>query len=323
MKKIMIFLMLAMLVIAHAPEEHDADAEIMNLAGYEITILRPTTTNVGDQLTFAIQVDKDGSYVSNLEVQGQIIDPETNKDIYYAKAEETYDGEYTFSWQPGFAGDYYVQFVIRVDDGIKPTFAITVEDPRGKMWLTGGIILAILALIIGIVSARKQKKIIPAITAIGIGLLFVWLSYSVSYFYQAGGERGFVVCGDDGCDLAIHWHAQMYFDLCGQDYTLPLESGDLNNVHTHKEANYLHYHALIKTNEAGSEILEPEKLAIGNIFDFMGVEFTNECFNGYCNGQDCNGKPGTLKVIVNGQENSEFNNYWYKDGDEIEVIFSS
>jgi len=101
-----------------------------------------------------------------------------------------------------------------------------------------------------------------------------------------------------------------------------LEAGDLNKVHTHKEIDRLHYHSLIKMDEKGQKILEPWKLNVGILFEELGITFNSECFGNYCNGDNCpDGTPGTLRMTVNGVPNNQFNEYPYKDGDEIHITF--
>ncbi len=316
-------------VFAHEAEEHGTEGETMRLYGYLISVLRPEAIYVNEEAELAIQVDNpEGKFAKGMDVQGQIMDPATSKDLFYAAADEPYPGEYSFKWMPSFAGEYYVQFIFRAEDDqiVKPTFAVHVEDKRAKYAWAGGIIVALLAVIIGIYESLPLKKkkfsIKPILVGVGIGALLFFLGYSVSSYYEVGGERGFVVCGPEGCDLALHWHSQLHMTVCGEAYNLPLEAGDLDEIHTHKERDYLHFHSLIKTDEAGTEILEPEKLAIGNIFNQLDIRFTDECFADYCNGDKCpDGKPGTLSMIVNNIPNDKFADYSYKDGDEIRITF--
>ncbi len=44
-------------------------------------------------------------------------------------------------------------------------------------------------------------------------------------------------------------------------------------------------------------------------------------FNSDCILDNCNGLNGTLKMYVNGSENTEFNHYMPSDGDEIKIVF--
>ena len=322
-------MLLVVSVWAHAPELQDSDEDVMRLYGYKITILRPADMAVGKDAELTIQIeDEEANPIGGMDVQGQIMEGDSQKDIYYSEAYEAHKGEYGFMWTPSFAGDYLVQFIFRADDDeiIKPTFRITAADPRATFAWGAGILTGITSALIGLIVAlpRKKKKFnaMNLFSGLAVGLLLFGLGYSVSYFYEAGGEKGFVVCGPDGCDLALHSHSQLKMNICGEAYHLPLEAGDLNAQHTHKERDRLHYHALIKTDESGTDIKEPWKLSAGDLFEQLGLRYTKDCFIDFCNGDKCpGGTVGSLRMTVNGVENSEFNDYVWKDGDVILISF--
>jgi len=325
------------------------EGESLHIEGYDITFI-PSDTRfyVGKELSFAVHViAPDGKLATGIDVQGSVLDFKTRKPIYYAAISEVQKGVYAFSWKPSFAGRYFSKFLLRLDDqdSLTPTFEINVKDKRAEYSIIGSIFIAIASLAFGMYaslstlfcskkSKRKNRKnkddkiikkfrIAPIIYGIGIGVLALLLGYSVSYFYQSGAERGFIVCGQDGCNLAVHWHTQLAMSVCGKPYHLPLEAGDLENQHTHKENDRLHFHALVKIDESGTELLEPEKLRVGGIFDQLGVRFTSKCFDGYCNNDLCSdGKSGKLKMAVNGIANEQYADYVWKDGDVISIVFA-
>lgn len=308
---------------AYEPGEPVSTATTLDIKDYHITFNKPAVlVNEETKLSIAV-LNPQGQPATEHNVQVQIIDPATSQEIYYSESYETEPGTYEFRYEPSFAGDYYVQYLIRSgDDIIKPTFAITVTDPRAAYALYGLLAAGIFFALIGIGFSVKQSNIKPALTGIGFGALLVILGYGVSTFYAAGGERGFTVCGPDGCNLAVHWHSQLHITLCDEDYKLPLEAGDLNRVHTHKELNRLHYHALLKTDESGNTILEPEQLSLADFFTQLTVPFNATCFDGYCTGDVCpNGTPGALTMTVNDVPNTAFENYSYRDGDDIHLTF--
>lgn len=306
-------------------------SESLHIRGYDITFLRPEgKLAVNRDWQFIIDIsDTAGQRAQGIDVQGQILDSKVGKEVFYAVVSEIQPGKYAFTWKPSFAGDYIAQFVFRSaeDEILQPSFAIRIDDPRGRYALVGSIIAGIVSLFVGVYAAwpRRRRKFHATSLLIGIGIaaLLVVLGYSVSYFYQAGGERGFVVCGADGCELAVHWHSQLEMSTCGKPVHLPLEAGDLNKQHTHKERDRLHFHALIKTDETGTNLLEPEKLRVGDLFEQLNIRFTRDCFMDYCNGDACpDGKPGTLRMAVNGVPNNEFAEYVWRDGDVIRIVLS-
>lgn len=300
----------------------------VTLQGYDITFQRPNTLPVNTKLTLAITVTKNGQPATGLDIQGQIIDPETTNELFFGEVTEPTPGTYQMTWKPGFAGDYYLQYIFRANNtAVKPLFALPINDPRATYAFYALLALAIISAIIGIYASltKKPKKNItwkPLLYGLGLAIILVFLGYSVKVFYESGGERGFVICGKEGCDIAIHWHSQLYMTVCGDDYHLPLEAGDLDRVHTHKERDYLHFHSLVKTDRTGENLLEPEKLYIGDVFDQLDIPFTSTCFADYCNGDTCpDGSTGELSMTVNGIPNQEFDEYTYQDGDEIHITF--
>ena len=48
----------------------------------------------------------------------------------------------------------------------------------------------------------------------------------------------------------------------------------------------------------------------------MGKTFSKDCIFEYCSGAD-----GTVKMFVNGKENTEFENYLINDKDKIEIRY--
>ena len=338
---IVLCVLIASFAFAHEGEEEagyydelgyytlETNEQVLQLKGYDIHFMPTEKFHVEKESTFTIEIIKsDGSLAEGMDVQGQIYDPNIKNEIFYTLAKEIAPGKYSFSWKPGFAGTYVAQFIYRASDDemLQPSFLIQVDDPRAQYWFIGAIILAIVCIIWGLYAAlpRKRKKfnIKPLLTGLVIGIVFIGLGYSVSYFYQAGGEKGFIICDEKGCDIAVHRHSKLHMTVCGKPYHLPHEGGSLSSVHTHKKADRLHFHALTKVDEKTQELLEPEKLSIGLVFERLGIRFTDTCFTDYCNGDACpDGTSGTLSMIVNDVPNEEFNTYSYKDGDEIRIIF--
>ncbi len=327
----LIIVALAILGLMFLPSQslgHEENVLSPQIKGYDTKFLKPEgKIYVGREARLAITIASSSGMERGLEVQGVILEGKQKNEIFYSKAREVEPGVYAFDWKPSFAGDYIVQFVFRSGGEVLSTsFAIRVDDIRAiYAWVFGGAV-ALLALIIALYHAMPRKKrgfkIAPLIYALVIGAASIGIAYSVATYYRAGGEKGFVVCGAEGCVLAVHWHAQLKMKICGEPFHLPLEAGDLNKQHTHKERDKLHFHALIKTDVSGTKLLEPEKLRLGELFEQLGIRFTKECFSNYCNQEACpNGSIGKLSVLVNGVPKPEGNDYVWKDGDEIEITF--
>ncbi|MBI4148159.1 hypothetical protein HY490_02605 [Candidatus Woesearchaeota archaeon] len=322
---VFIIFVLSTLAAAHEEEIQQISPDHLHIKGYDVTFNR-VPLRVGQEIELSVLVrDEQDTPTTNLDVQGQILDPSVNKELFYSGTRESPPGTYTFLWTPSYAGDYVAQFVFHTEatEIIQPSFAITVTDPRSTYVLVGSIISGLLIAGAGIWLARPQKRKkfqwTPLLTGTGLGALIIIGGYSVSNYYSQGGDKGFVVCGPDGCQLALHIHSQLDIFSCGKRIDLPLEAGDLNKQHTHKERNRLHYHALIKTDPTGTQLLEPEKLRIGELFDYLQMPFTPTCLGQHCN--TCDGKPAHTTMTVNGVPNNQLSDYVWKDGDRITIEF--
>jgi hypothetical protein len=156
---------------------------------------------------------------------------------------------------------------------------------------------------------------------------FAWMpppgNYYVQFIFRAGNttlKPTFPISITDheeieSNELAVHWHSHINITLCGTPYLLPPEAGDLNKQHTHGETGKLHLHAMVTPDTMD------EQLMLGNLFSQLNITFNNTCFEQYCNNDLCNGKPGMLSMIVNGEENAQFNTYSWKDNDTISITF--
>ena len=62
--------------------------------------------------------------------------------------------------------------------------------------------------------------------------------------------------------------------------------------------------------------VKKDDIKLGKFFDIWGKTFNKACIFDKCSGSD-----GQVNMLVNGELNSEFENYTMKDGDKIEIIF--
>ncbi|MBI4150133.1 hypothetical protein HY488_01885 [Candidatus Woesearchaeota archaeon] len=157
-------------------------------------------------------------------------------------------------------------------------------------------------------------------------LVTLGLGYSVLVFFAEGAEKGIVVCETpENCVIAMHIHATFDVEVCGEEKTFGLETGELSATHTHKEGagNSVHFHERLPYDSKTETILDTTPLRVGNIFESLAVPFTSECLYDHCNGQTCSGKtePGRVRMSVNDAENAQFQEYVWKDGDMIKITF--
>lgn len=111
---------------------------------------------------------------------------------------------------------------------------------------------------------------------------------------------------------AIHWHPHVTILIKGNPMTIPANLGLGGRahlpVHTHDTDNILHWEVNAPT---------VENMQLGFFFSkIWKKKLSSECILDYCNGPE-----GTVKMYVNGVENTEFDHYMPKDKDEIKIVF--
>lgn len=107
----------------------------------------------------------------------------------------------------------------------------------------------------------------------------------------------------------MHIHPQIFIKIKGQEEKIPASIGLSPNcmkpIHTHDSTGTMHLEFPVKRD-----------VKLGEFFKVWGKEFNStQIFNKQ------NGPEGTLKMLVNGQPNTEFENYIMRDKDQIEIIF--
>ncbi len=171
----------------------------------------------------------------------------------------------------------------------------------------------------------KKERDWKAYLGYAAAIIFLaYVAYSV-YYYLSTAEKveEYDVCVDGRCIKTFHTHADISFDICGRNINLPLEKGDLAGPHTHKERNMLHFHERLPYDPNTGQLLETRPLTVGAFMNEMDIRFNDRCIAEYCNGDLCpDGKPGTVRMFINEQPNTEFGQYVWKDGDEILITFN-
>lgn len=147
--------------------------------------------------------------------------------------------------------------------------------------------------------AKKKKFHINFILIPVLIILAVGGFYSYQEFQKSGIEQeGIVVCGADGtCEKSLHIHAALSVSVCGQKQSLSKDTGELADIHTHKESSLIHFHERLKTDREGN-VLDWSPLKLSNAVEAIsGQKLTDECIGDFCTGDRCtNGKPGKLSL---------------------------
>ncbi len=109
----------------------------------------------------------------------------------------------------------------------------------------------------------------------------------------------------------IHWHPELTIKINGQIQTIPADIGLSPSfhqpVHTHEVDGVIH---LENNNPTESN------MKLGFFFQIWAKKFNKDCIFSYCN-DDKN----SVKMFVNGQPNTDFENYFMKDKDKIEIEY--
>lgn len=120
--------------------------------------------------------------------------------------------------------------------------------------------------------------------------------------------------GDVVSRTEVHWHAKLDITVRGQDVVIPANIGiplgnptaHPENMHTHAEDHIVHIEKLPPVYK--------NDLRIGNFFNVWGKRFDSQCV-----ADECTEDAEKLTMTVNGQTNTDFENYLLKDGDKVEI----
>ncbi len=172
-------------------------------------------------------------------------------------------------------------------------------------------------------SKPKPIKIKPRILLI-FGLI-IMISAGIYLFYNKSTTES-PYTGNVISNLPnspVHWHPVLNIIIDGKKQRIPANIGigsqysssplwdpvmSMTGIHTHDDSGTLHWEIMT--------VPKKENLYFGNFFQIWGEPFNSECIFEYCNG---NGK--TVKMLVNGQPNYDFDKYIVRDKDRIEIVY--
>lgn len=167
-----------------------------------------------------------------------------------------------------------------------------------------------------------------------VGILIVaGLGYSLYVVLQTGTSAGIVTCPSEGnCVWSAHIHSFIPISICGAEYRLPIEVGNLNRPHTHEEKNIAHWHDTLPYDMTTQTITNTEPLTLGAFFDEIKIPFAKDRIADKKNGDSCDGtvckkapceESATVKMFINGKSSDLFRNYIWRDKDVIQIFFDS
>lgn len=167
----------------------------------------------------------------------------------------------------------------------------------------------------------ERKHLMKRVTQIAAGVLIVGgLGALIWYFgsHFSAPESGII------SRKGIHWHPELRIIIKGEAITIPANIGIgmqyagrplydpmmlMTNMHTHDDSGTLHW-------EVMQGPIKKEDVRLANFFAIWGKKFDENCIL-----ESCNGPEGTMTMLVNGKDNTEFQNYLVNDKDKIEIRY--
>ena len=148
---------------------------------------------------------------------------------------------------------------------------------------------------------KKTKEIILWIIAIGFILYGIFWLVTLPKLPQS----------EIVSNAGIHWHPKVSISIKGEKITVPagIGIGAVHSpMHTHEADGTIHV-------EYGGVVRQYD-ITLGKFFNTWGKDFSSTSIM-----NNTSGDGGVLRMTVNGENNTEFENYPMKDGDKIEIIF--
>ena len=169
-----------------------------------------------------------------------------------------------------------------------------------------------------------MKKILIVTAVVVIGTITAGLVYDKKPQTSVASSQKVVANNDIVSKTGIHWHPQLTIYIKGQKQEIPANIGigkqysnskwydpmmDMTDFHTHDNSGTLHW-------EVMNGPVAKEHVQLKAFFEVWGKTFNaNQIFDSK------NGSEGAVKMTVNGQPNTEFENYQVKDKDRIEIRY--
>ncbi len=153
---------------------------------------------------------------------------------------------------------------------------------------------------------NRTTLIILVILAVAFGLIF-WGNRQ-----SGSGEQDITKMCIQHQNLGMHIHPHLKIVIKGEEEMIPANVGIVSPscfrpIHTHDASGTLHL-----------EFPKQRDVRLGEFFLIWGEQFdSNQIFDFQ------SGPEGQVKMFVNGQENTEFENYIMKDLDQIIIMYES
>ena len=110
----------------------------------------------------------------------------------------------------------------------------------------------------------------------------------------------------------VHWHVLLDIEICGEKHDIRggKASGNMAGSDQMMYGPHLLHHHNDNTIHIEGQIIKKEDIALGKFFDGIDIPFDKDKVMDKKNGDLCpDGKPGVLKMYVNGQPRNDFRDY--------------
>lgn len=158
---------------------------------------------------------------------------------------------------------------------------------------------------------RRRERNRAVKRALKIGAAIAIAGGSIGSFVWYAASRPPVPENEIISQRGIHWHPELTITIKGQKQEIPanLGLGAIHQpIHTHDSTGVLHLEI--------QRLVRRDDTKLGRFFKIWGKEFNLNCIF-----DSCNGAEGKMTIKVNGNENTEFENYEMKDKDKIEILY--
>jgi hypothetical protein len=162
---------------------------------------------------------------------------------------------------------------------------------------------------LSVIDLIKEKKVYIALCFITIGVL-IGAVYFLSRDNSTPVPEEQVISRN-----GLHWHPKLSIVINGEKQELKDGIGLTGSVHQKMHTHTEDFKDGVLHIEA-SGIVTKDDLKLGNFFRIWGKDFSSTKILDKTNGAE-----GKVKMKVNGKENTQFENYEMKEGDNIEIVY--
>lgn len=151
-------------------------------------------------------------------------------------------------------------------------------------------------------NTKRVLKIVLIVIIVGVGVGALGL-----YFAKQPKTPDSDIISKNG----LHWHPELTIVINGEKQEIPANIGigvTHQPIHTHDATGVIHMEI--------SGLVRQDDIKLGRFFEIWGEEFNSNCIFDQCSGSE-----GKMKMLVNGKENTEFENYHMQDKDKIEISY--